>query len=50
VAYGASGNLTAKSLYCCYDPYHGEWLDGDIEAIKRTIASHRPEGGRETAG
>jgi radical SAM protein with 4Fe4S-binding SPASM domain len=26
VAYGPTGSLTARSLYCCYDPYRGEWL------------------------
>lgn len=27
VAFGLSGELTAKSLHCSYDPYEGEWKD-----------------------
>ncbi len=27
VTIGATGELTAKSIHCSYDPYRGEWID-----------------------
>lgn len=29
VIVGSTGDLTAKSIHCCYDPYKGEWGDAD---------------------
>lgn len=28
VTVGSTGELTAKSIHCSYDPYAGEWVDG----------------------
>lgn len=32
VTVGTTGELTAKSLHCCYDPYRGEW--GEVETVR----------------
>jgi radical SAM protein with 4Fe4S-binding SPASM domain len=49
VAYGPTGSLTAKSLYCSYDPYQGEWIDRDLVTLSWPTAAARPARDGEAA-